>query len=382
MLKTYAIFLPARPGSIEKEWEQILEKLLIFSREGNRLLKLNIFVNLPDYKTIIGTRQLIRNSIIDTFGTSCPAVSITIHPPESPWKVAVESLSVPADMPGAETKFFESTPYVVISTGYGKEVWGAGLCSDIWPSDTRKSAAAAFDIMLKILEKESLSMNSLVRQWNYIGNILQVKNGFQNYQTFNEVRNEYYQKYRTIHGYPAATGIGMMHGGVVLDFLAIDSNNSLTIKPVENPNQINAYEYDQKFLKGSKLKGEALKHAPQFERALMVINKKSSSLIISGTASIIGQKTIGKGDVREQTLVTIENIKKLTDTERISQLTGKEFGSCGRFALIRVYVKNDEDFNDVKEICSEHYPNVPAVYIEADICRDDLLVEIEAEFLP
>jgi enamine deaminase RidA (YjgF/YER057c/UK114 family) len=382
MLKTYAIFLPSVAGNVENEWEQIRKQLTTFTLEGNRFLKLNIFVNLPDYKSLIRTREFMGKSINEAFGSSCPAFSVTAHPPESPWKVAVESLSVSAEMPGVQTKYLDSVPYVVISAGNCKEVWGAGLCSDLWPDDTRQSASAAFESIVGILEKEGMSMNSLVRQWNYIGNILQIRNGYQNYQTFNEVRNEYYQKYRTIPGYPAATGIGMMHGGVVLDFLAIHQDKSLKVRPVENPNQINAYEYDQKVLKGSKEKGQPLKHAPQFERALMVINKKSTSLLISGTASIIGQKTIGKGDVREQTIVTIENIKKLIDPESISQLAGSDFGSCGRFSLIRVYVKHSKDFEDVRKICSEHYPGVPAVYIIADICRDDLLVEIEAEFLP
>lgn len=382
MLNNYSIYLPTIEGSIEKEWEQILEKLIGYSFTGNRFLKLNIFTNLPDYETLVRVRELIARSIIDAFGESCPAFSVTIHPPEAPYKVAAEALSVAGDLPQTETRFFHESPYVVIATGHRKEVWGAGLCSDIWPYDTRKAANAAFDRILKILEQENMTLDNLVRQWNYIGNILQIKNGFQNYQTFNEVRNEYYRKYRTVNSYPAATGIGMMHGGVVLDFLAIDSKDALKIKPVENPNQINAYEYDQKVLRGLKSRGQTIKHAPQFERALIVINSKVTNLYISGTASIIGQKTIGKGDVREQTIVTIENIKKLTDSERISQLTGGDLNSAGRFSLIRVYIKNSRDFEAVKTICSEHYPGVPAIYIEADICRDDLLVEIEAEFLP
>ena len=63
--------------------------------------------------------------------------------------------------------------------------------------------------MKAILEKEGMSFDHVVRQWNYIGNILEIKNGLQNYQVFNEVRSEFYKKYRTVHGYPAATGIGM-----------------------------------------------------------------------------------------------------------------------------------------------------------------------------
>jgi hypothetical protein len=53
----------------------------------------------------------------------------------------------------------------------------------------------------------------------------------------------------------------------------------------------------------------------------------------------------------------------------------------GKFILLRVYVKNQDDFIKVKAICRERFPDVPSVFIESDICRDNLLVEIEAEFL-
>jgi enamine deaminase RidA (YjgF/YER057c/UK114 family) len=382
MLKNYSICLPFVPGSLEEEWVQILEKLHEHVKAGNRLLKLNIFTGLPGYDSLINARGFIMKSVVEGFGESCPAISVTMHPPESPWKVAAEVMSAGGESREVSTRFVDETPYVRISTAHTTEIVGAGLCSDEWPGNTRKSAVAAFEKVLAILDRENMSMDNLVRQWNYIGNILQVSDGFQNYQTFNEVRNEYYSKYRSLRGYPAATGIGMMHGGVIIDFLAIAAKERLNIRPVDNPNQVNAYEYDQKVLKGLKRKGQAIKHAPQFERALMVINSKTCRLLISGTASIIGQKTIGKGDVKEQTIVTIENIKKLTDSERISQMTGNLSCSGGRFSLIRVYIRNSKDFEEVKKICGEHYPGVPAIYIEADICRDDLLVEIEAEYLP
>ncbi|MCJ7821006.1 MAG: hypothetical protein MUP53_07365, partial [Bacteroidales bacterium] len=77
----------------------------------------------------------------------------------------------------------------------------------------------------------------------------------------------------------------------------------------------------------------------------------------------------------------IENIKKMADTERINQLLGGLLLYSSRFSLVRVYIKNRNDFGIVKAVCEEHFPDVPAVYILADVCRDDLLTEIEAELL-
>jgi enamine deaminase RidA (YjgF/YER057c/UK114 family) len=112
-----------------------------------------------------------------------------------------------------------------------------------------------------------------------------------------------------------------------------------------------------------------------------VANGLNKNLFISGTASIIGQETIGRGDVREQTIVTIENIRKLTDLERINQIAGDSGSITGRYSLLRVYVKNQEDFEVVRSVCDEHFPKIPACFIESDICREDLLTEIECEFI-
>jgi len=170
-------------------------------------------------------------------------------------------------------------------------------------------------------------------------------------------------------------------GGVILDFCAIKSDGTVAVKAVDNPNQVNAYQYGQQVLKGLTGKGKTQKHPPQFERALLVQGNPCSTLFVSGTASIIGQETIGKEDVVKQTLVTIENIKKLAEPEHISKLLEQSTLCTGKYSLMRVYIKRKEDFLNVKSICLEHFPDTPAIYIMADICRDDLLIEIEAELM-
>ncbi len=381
MIREYITYLPVSAGKIEEEWEQCLKQISVSMMAGKRPVKLNIFTASPDYVSYIKIKEYISKSVIDYFGSSCPAFNISIHPPEKPRKVSIEGLFVRSDMQGVITKFWQSFPYVVIESQSGKEVWGAGLGNDMYWKDTRKAANIAFDSIVDILDREGLSLNHIIRQWNYIGNILDLKNGSQNYQIFNEVRNDYYSKYRTVSGFPAATGVGMKFGGVFLDFCALKADKAVKIKPIDNPNQLNAYEYGQNVLKGLSGKGRSVKHPPQFERALLVANGLNKNLFISGTASIIGQETIGKGDIKEQTIVTIENIKKLTDLERINQITGESDSISGRYSLLRVYIKNQKDFEVVKSVCNEHFPRVPASYVESDICRDDLLTEIEGEFV-
>ena len=381
MLKNYFAYLPSEQGSVENEWEQCLEQIVQNLSPGCKLLKINVFADLPGFSSLLEFRSKIRKSIIDSFGDQCPAFNITINPPEKPWKVSVEAVSVKSGSIEVSYKFFKSIPYIIINSPSVKELWAGGVSSFLYPDDTKKSAEEAFNLMVDLLAEEKMSLNDLVRQWNYIGDILNVQEGVQNYQIFNEVRNEYYHRCRNIPGYPAATAIGMKHGGVILDFCSLKSEGIVKTIPVNNPDQVNAYEYDQQVLKGIEGTGKMMKHPPQFERALLLTSVNSSILYISGTASILGQETIGHNDIKAQTIVTLKNINKLTDKERISQITGYGKLSSFDYISLRVYVKNQKDFPVVRSICKEYFPTVPTSFIEADICRDDLLVEIEAELL-
>ena len=380
MIAKYLTFMPELEGSLAEEWRQCLKRIIYQREAGFTLIKLNLFIDLPDYETYIKVSREIGKNIMNAFGKLCPVFNITVHPPEKPWKVAVEAAYSETDSSDVFMNLRNNVRYVVCTTDSGKEVWGSGLGFALFSTDTRSAAEAAFEQMKAILDAEGMSFNNLVRQWNYIGNILEEKNGLQNYQIFNEVRSEYYRKYRTVHGYPAATGIGMKLGGVTIDFCAVMTNEKVMVKPIENPNQINAYEYGQQVLKGGSGKGKSVKHPPKFERALFLKENFKSTLLISGTASIIGQDTIGIDDVEKQTRITIENINKLTEQRRNGQNIVNTDTEWGKYILLRVYIKNQSDFSKVKMICAEQFPFVPAIFIESDICRDNLLVEIETEF--
>ncbi len=380
MIGKYIVFVPETRGNLSDEWRQCLKQIIYKRETGFRLIKLNVFAYLTDYESYIKVYREIGKSIHNAFGRQCPAFNITIHPPERPWKVAIEAGYTDDETFDISSNVYNSLSYVVCSSDSVKEVWAGGLGFGLFQSDTANAAEAAFDQMKAILDNEGMSFDHLVRQWNYIGNILTIKNGAQNYQVFNEVRNDFYQKYRTINGYPAATGIGMKIGGVSIDFCAIMAKEPINMKPINNPDQVNAYEYGQEVLKGVPGNGK-IKHPPQFERALLIPGRMRSTLFVSGTAAIIGQDIIGVEDVDKQTIVTIENINKLTDKKRFGEMGTNPDPDWGKFILLRVYVKNQNDFEKVKEICHERFPDVPAIFIESDICRDNLLVEIEAEFL-
>jgi enamine deaminase RidA (YjgF/YER057c/UK114 family) len=381
MIKDYSTYIPSVTGSVEEEWEQCLKKLSLTCSKTNTPLKINVFTDQPDYTSYLKVKKFIDCSVLETFGDRCPAITVLCQPPERPWKIIAEAGFIDTSSGEIVSKVLNSIPYVVRKTESIKEVWAGGLGASLFVDDTLKAAVAAFEQMRSILAAEQISFDHIVRQWNYIGNILEVKNEVQNYQKFNEVRSEYYHKYRNVHSYPAATGIGMKFGGVILDFCAVKAQANLKIIAVDNPDQIRPYDYSQQVLKGKPLCSKGINQPPQFERALFLTENMGSTLFVSGTASIIGQDTIGINDIEKQTIVTLDNISKLTDSERISHLSGEAGSDAGNPILLRVYIKNQEDFTKVKAICDQRYPRVPSIFIEADICRDNLLIEIEAEFL-
>lgn len=379
MQKEYFIFSPLVTGTCEEEWEQCFAGVLKKTGEGCRLIKLNVFIDPVNPEMFLRHKKIIGNFIQGRLGDQCPAISIITQPPEDPWKVSAEGMFIRKGSTEVTTKFWGSIPYVTIGPESEKELWVAGLGDDELSDNTRKASVKSFEMISGILDQEGMNYNNLVRQWNYVGKILEINKGYQNYQIFNEVRSEYYSRYRTAPGFPAATGIGMKTSGVTVDFCAIQDSPPVRTRAVDNPNQVNAYQYSQKVLKGLKEKGKPIKNPPQFERALFVANSGRRTLFVSGTASIIGQNTIGKGKIKEQTRITIGNIKKLSEVNYLEKLTGCDL-SHGMCTLIRAYVKRQEYFSAVKDICEEQFPGAPAIYTEADVCRDDLLVEIEAEY--
>ncbi len=371
------IFYPLAAGDFGAEWKSCVDQFLASPEPGYIPVKVNIFIDQPDYNSFTRSRLEILRYAEKLSGNQCPARSISSHFPSAPWKVQAEATYRLSGGLSFRSGNHKSIPYVVLESDGYMELWTGGVSGYSHPADISLAARESFELMNSILQKEGMSLNNLVRQWNYIGNILEYDDCLQNYQSFNEVRNEFYTRYRTVKGYPAATGVGMRHGGVILDFLAVKSGALETIA-VQNPDQVNAYEYDQSVLEGPRLKG-SIKHPPQFERALLVASGERRWLHVSGTASVIGQETAGKGDIEIQTRVAIDNIKKVSDISRLNTLViGKKISDT-KFILLRIYTRSQDFINTISRACDKYFPSVPRIFVGADICRNDLLMEIEAE---
>lgn len=380
----YRTLLPAKTGSFKTELNDCLEMIAAIARETNsslfRITAFNVADSIPDRRM---NQELFESALLHFFPGQCPAFTLTFQEPETPWKVSLEAGFIKNSSATIHYRRKDQFPYVVIEWPEYRELWASGLQSRTPQESYQQGVENAFELVSSILKDEGMGFNNIVRQWNYVGNILQFspvdQASLQNYQIFNEVRHIFYQQYRTVKGFPAATGIGNASDHVTIEICAIQSKNGLLEYAIDNPKQTNAYAYGQQVLVGQPLQRSHVKHAPEFERAKLVLTPQAARLYISGTAAIIGQETVGIGDIEKQTLCTIENINALTAPDHLKDCCPPLPNGKFEMSYLRIYIKEKQFMDQVKRICYDKYPGVPQVFVITDVCRDNLLMEIEGE---
>ena len=208
----------------------------------------------------------------------------------------------------------------------------------------------------------------LLRVWNYFSDINADSHGTERYRQFNAGRQQAFidAKRSAFDGSPAACALGT-HGGPLRVYFLASRRAPLAI---ENPRQVSAYRYPTAY--GPR--------APTFSRAALAdVGGGRAALFISGTASIVGHESMHLGDVRRQTEESLANITAVREAARARG--GFAFPASEMFYT--VYVRHGEDLPTVREVfersvgASSHAAR-EAIYLHADICRAELLVEIEA----
>lgn len=207
----------------------------------------------------------------------------------------------------------------------------------------------------------------LLRVWNYLPRINAVEYGEERYQTFNRGRRRAFAAagLSVGAGAPAACALGTAQGTLRVGLLA----GRRPVQAIENPRQVSAYAYPRQY-------GE---EPPLFSRAAWLSQPGGRDLLlVSGTASIVGHATVHAGDVLAQTRESVRNIGA------VLQVANARAGHpCWRLADLSgcVYVRHARDYPVVRR-CLEDFGLHRFCYLQAEVCRSDLLVEIEAEAGP
>lgn len=343
----------------------------------SKLIGLNFFVGLNDESEYFS----IRKQISDIIGHRYLNLPYSVLAQAAETSVNVE-LWMHDAIKDLQYSNIDGINYAHFKDTHGEHVLCLGACTPIKGMSLEDQIKFSFNSMLQVLESLNMTMDHVIRQWNYIPGILKINkrgsNNLQNYQVFNDLRQYFYVNFKSNREFPAATGVGMKNGPVTIDFLASKTSGNQN-KGITNPLQVRAYQYDDKVLVGETISEDKKKKAPLFERARYYGFEENGMVYISGTASIVGQKTVGINNIRKQVSQTLLNIKELISPENLEKNLGYELRKDLKMNFMRVYIKDSRDFNIVKEICEAWYPNTQFSYVQSDICREDLLVEIEGE---
>ena len=316
--------------------------------------------------------------------TATPALDRRIHAAEEPRHIAAPALLYPAG-PGVvsitETWSTAGTPReqqrgVARFTSDGHWLMGT-LCIDdaTLPGGIGAAARQVYDELFQLLRDEGFP--HLLRVWNYLADIngsVQAGEGgdpLERYRQFNIGRQDAFLAARrsAFDGAPAACALGTTRGPLTAHFLA----GREAPRAVENPRQVSAYRYPSQY--GPR--------APTFSRgALASIGGGREALFLSGTASIVGHQTLHAGDVARQTEETLANVAAVVDAANALSTIGPKAHRVDTLDCT-VYVRHPQDLPTVREVLARRLgAEAPAlrnaIYLRADVCRADLLVEIEA----
>lgn len=204
----------------------------------------------------------------------------------------------------------------------------------------------------------------LVRMWNHFPHINHEVAGLERYRSFCVGRHRAFQDF----GYsfeadlPAASAVGSSGEGLVVYFVASRTPAAY----IENRRQVSAFHYPAQY--GPK--------SPSFSRGAVKEWNGESQLFVSGTASIVNHETRHSGNVIKQLDETIHNMEIVLATATGERY--EHYRDVDTVPLYKVYIRHPKDYEAVRDRLEPAVGRGKFLYLEADICRKDLLLEIEA----
>lgn len=215
-------------------------------------------------------------------------------------------------------------------------------------------ARAVFEKMEALLQQADMEFTDIARTWIYLNNLLEW------YDEFNAVRTQFFKERGTFEKMvPASTGIGAGTAAGEEMVCAL-----LAVKPKHDGVKV--------FAVPSPLQCPALDYKSSFARAVEIDQPGSRLLTISGTASIEpGGETVHVGNTEKQVELTMDVVHAILTSR------GMDWSDTARAIA---YFKDDSEAWLLEQYCLENnLPELPVAISHADVCRHDLLFEIELD---
>ncbi len=245
--------------------------------------------------------------------------------------------------------------------GAGARYLGLSDIGQLIPGKNRRrpeeETRETLGLVEQVLDRHNWSFNDVYRTWFYLHDILDW------YDEFNGVRNDAFRRLglfdRPLGVIPASTGIqgrGARGNWCTLDLFATQPRNGhvFRVERLINPQQNEAPEYGSAFSRGLSVTIDACRY-----------------LFVSGTASINDEGlSVHPEDFERQTERTLETVESLLAA-----------GGAGLRDICQAtaFVKRPGDVERYRQLVRRKgLGEMPAICTIGDVCRDELLFELDA----
>lgn len=293
-------------------------------------------------------KQLVADFQSPLNGLGCPATWIC--QPEGYFAIQAQAISLPV------------TPVIYQNTVVGSKFeddhqtcYQLSILPDDLSAQRFEQAGNAFGKIQSILKSVGLDFSNTIRTWLFTNDILDW------YDKLNLARDDFFNQHDIFNKLvPASTGVGVPNpAGAALAteaFAVKAKNDNVTAEKVISPMQCPAWDYKS-----------------SFSRAALVTAPDHRRLLVSGTASIEpGGKTAFLDDVAKQIDLSMRVATALINNADM------EWTDIVRGIM---YFKDPTNFGLFDDWCTANNVSVPHIKVAADICRDDLLFELEIDGL-
>ena len=355
--ETAEVFLTVEPSRRQDAAQQAEEVFSVvrtsLKSSGARLLQERIFATEAALPALLAARSRLCADFDDGVppvllvvpeGPAGPVAGVQLHAVRSP--IPMDIIRCDGKPRGRSVKMgdccFVAISGLVAPTAGGADAQAHHMFTQA--ADTMKSLGG--------------SMHSVARTWLWLGDILAW------YDDLNRVRNKFFKSVGLIDidpntaCMPASTGIGVypaFGAACAMDLVAVLGKGGTVEYFREAGNQRSPYHYGSAFSRASRARSPA-----------------GATVYVSGTAAIDAEgRTSPIGDAKGQVSITIENVRAAF----------RDLGCTdGEVVQAIAYSKTPE----VQAIFHKEFASLewPCISVIADVCRDDLLFEVEAAACP
>lgn len=296
---------------------------------------------------------ILRQTASISHSSPSKAIASLTHPPR--WALDLVGQSTETLVDGA--RISESADFCLVSLSVGN--------ADAMDGPALEQAAAEGYRRLCSCMRRATIWHPL-RIWNFVPRILSDGgDGLDRYMRFNAGRYRAFTEWLGgaqgfSHLLPAASAVG--HHGPDLVICALGARHPG--RSIANPRQINPHQYSKRF-------GP---FPPCFARATQVnALGMGGLLLVGGTSSVRGEESVHVGNLRLQLAETLENLAAL-----VRKAFGPVSEPLAHYRALRIYHLRKSDLAVLQADIHSAFPSIAEIeWQQAELCRDDLLVEIE-----